>query len=393
MGSVRRSPRTSRWEARYRDPLGHQRTKTFATKADARAFLAATQTDVMRGQWLDPAGARITYREWSEQYFATAVHKRATTAARDRTVNDKHFIPRIGTRRLGTLTPLDVRDLVEEMSRRLAPATVRTNYGVLRTILRSAVDTDLIAQSPCRGVRLPPDTKRRRFLSADELIRLAEAMPVEYQTMVFLAGVLGLRWSEIAGLRTGRIDLARRTLEVAETCAEVNGRISFAEPKTAASRRTLRLPEFVTTLLAEHLASRGHPGTDSLVFVAPEGGPLRRTTFRTRVFQPAVRRAELDGITFHELRHTAAGLMIEMGAHIEAIKQRLGHSSIRVTSDCYGSLLPTVDESITAGFDARFGSTYGPACGENVVNGSAGTPEPGPEGGETAGHSGGGDGT
>ncbi|HEU5306146.1 MAG TPA: tyrosine-type recombinase/integrase [Acidimicrobiia bacterium] len=393
MGSVRRSPKTSRWEARYRDPLGHQRTKTFATKADARAFLAATQTDVMRGQWLDPAGARITYREWSEHYFATAVHKRATTAARDRTVNDKHFIPRIGTRRLGSLTPLDVRDLVEEMSRRLAPATVRTNYGVLRTILRSAVDTDLIAQSPCRGVRLPPDTKRRRFLSADELIRLAQASPVEYRAMVFLAGVLGLRWSEIAGLRVSRIDLARRTLEVAETCAEVNGRISFAEPKTAASRRTLRVPEFLAALLAEHLASRGHPGPDALVFVAPQGGPLRRTTFRTRVFQPAVRRAELDGITFHELRHTSAGLMIEMGAHIEAIKQRLGHSTIRVTSDVYGSLLPTVDESITAGFDARFGNAFEHTCGENVVNGAAGTPGPGPESGETAGQSGGGDGT
>lgn len=393
MGSVRRSPKTNRWEARYRDPLGRQRTKTFATKADARAFLAATQTDAMRGQWLDPAGARITYQEWSEQYFATAVHKRATTAARDRAVNDKHFVPRIGARKLGTLTPLDARAIVEEMSRQLAPATVRTNYGVLRTILRSAVDADLIAQSPCRGVKLPPDTRRRRFLTADELIRLAEAMPDEYRPMVFLAGVLGLRWSEIAGLRVGRVDLARRTLEIAETCAEVNGTISFAEPKTAASRRTLRIPEFLTALLAEHLESRGNPGPDSLVFVAPGGGPLRRTTFRPRVLQPAVRRAGLDGITFHELRHTAAGLMIEMGAHIEAIKQRLGHSSIRVTSDVYGSMLPTVDESITAAFDERFGNRIGNACGENVVNGAAGTPDRGPEDRETAGQESGGDGT
>src|SRR5690606_2370418 len=151
----------------------------------------------------------------------------------------------------------------------------------------------LIAQSPCRGVKLPPDTRRRRFLTADELIRLAAAMPVEYRPMVFLAGVLGLRWSEIAGLRVGRVDLVRRTLEIAETCAEVNGTISFAEPKTAASRRTLRIPEFLAALLSEHLEARGNPGSDSLVFVAPGGGPLRRTTFRPRVFQPAVRRAGL----------------------------------------------------------------------------------------------------
>ena len=113
----------------------------------------------------------------------------------------------------------------------MKPATVRTNYGVLRTILRSAVDADLIAQSPCRGVRLPAETKRRRFLSADELTRLAEAMPAQYRAMVFLARVLGLRWSEVAGLRVGRICLTRRTLEIVETCAEVNGRISFAEPR------------------------------------------------------------------------------------------------------------------------------------------------------------------
>jgi integrase len=183
--------------------------------------------------------------------------------------------------------------------------------------------------------------------------------------MVYLAGVLGLRWSEIAGLRVGRIDLLRPTLEVAETCAEVGGRVAFAPPKTRASRRTLSVPAFVVAMLAEHFAHRGRSAADALVFVAPEGGPLRRSTFRTRVFDPAVRRAGLDGLTFHGLRHTAAGLMIEVGAHIEAIKQRLGHSSIRVTSDVYGSLLPTVDESVTAELEARFAPARGAAVVQN----------------------------
>jgi integrase len=372
MGSVRRQPKTGNWEARYRDPLGRQRTKTFRTKADARAFLASTATDLQRGQWIDPAGGRVAYKEWSDHYFATTVHKRATTEARDRVVNDKHFIPAIGTRALGSLTPLDARALVDDMAKRLAPSTVRTNYGVLRAILRAAVDADLIAQSPCRGVKLPVDSRRRQFLSADELVGLADEMPDEYRPMIYLAGVLGLRWSEVAGLRVGRIDLQRRTLEIAETLAEVNGRVIFAEPKTASSRRTLRLPEFLATMLGEHVAYRGDPGPEALVFVAPEGGPLRRTTFRTRVFNPAVRRAAIPAVTFHELRHTAAGLMIELGAHIEAIKQRLGHSTIRVTSDVYGSLIPAVDDALTDRFDARFRI----ARGENVVNEPGSTAPP-----------------
>jgi len=166
--------------------------------------------------------------------------------------------------------------------------------------------------------------------------------------------VLGLRWSEVAGLRIGRIDFARRRLEISETCAEVDGKIVFADVKTRSSRRTLNVPSFVMDMLAEHLARGDAPKQDALVFTAPEGGALRRSTFRTRVFDPAVSRAELDGLTFHGLRHTAVGLLIEAGAHIETIKQRLGHSSIRVTSDVYGSLLPTVDEGVTTALEQRF---------------------------------------
>jgi integrase len=183
---------------------------------------------------------------------------------------------------------------------------------------------------------------------------LASEMPSAYQAMIFLAGVLGLRWSEVAGLRVGRVDFLRRTLTVIETCAEVEGRIVFADVKTTSSRRTLSVPSFLIEMLSEHIAACGRPGPEALLFVAPNGGPLRRSTFRTRVFDPAARRAGIKGVTFHGLRHTAAGLMIEAGAHIEAIKQRLGHSSIRVTSDVYGSLLPTVDESVTDELDTRF---------------------------------------
>ncbi len=86
---------------------------------------------------------------------------------------------------------------------------------------------------------------------------------------------------------------------------------------------------------------------------------MRAGNFRARIWKPAVRATGLDGLTFHGLRHTAAGLMIEVGAHIEAIKQRLGHSSIRVTSDVYGSLLPSVDASVTRDVDRLFSASRG----------------------------------
>ena len=106
----------------------------------------------------------------------------------------------------------------------------------------------------------------------------------------------------------------------------------FDEPKTRASRRTISVPPLVLDELSG-----------------------RASNFRQRVSGPAVRAAGLPPLHFHHLRHSAAALMIEMGAHIETIKRRLGHSSIRVTSDVYGSLLPAVDEEVASGLDDLLG--------------------------------------
>jgi len=346
---------TGRWRARYRDPNGTERSRTFKRKPDAERFLVEMEAKKLRGEWRDPALGRITYAEWCDRYFEAALHKRPTTMARDRQVNSKHFMPAFGNRALSSLTPIDVRSVVAAMADRLAPATVRTNYGVLRAILTAAVDADMIGASPCRGVKLPSGrAKDIRFLAPDEVRCLADAMPSDYRAMVFLAAIMGLRWSEIAGLRVGRIDFLRRTVEVSETCTEVDGKFVFGDVKTVASRRTLAMPDFVVTELAEHLRRVGRPGTDQLVFRAPAGGPLRRSLFRTRVWDPAVAAAGLGGLTFHHLRHSSVGLLIEVGAHPRVIQARLGHASVRTTMDVYGHVLPVTDDAVTAALEKTF---------------------------------------
>ncbi len=265
-GSVRRLS-SGRWQARHKDSLGRVHTApfTFVTRRDAERYLVHTESDMERGAWQDPRLARTTFGEWVEEYLTTATHKRATTAARDRAVIRKHLLPPLQSRPLAAIAPRDVQRLVATMAERLAPATVRTNYGVLRAILNAAVATDLIARSPCRGIKLPAAERRHplRFLSPEELVRLAGAMPAEYRPMAYLAGVLGLRWSEVAGLRVGRIDLLRRTLLVAETVAEVDGVVMAADVKSRAGRRTLELPSFLVAMLADHLARRGLTAADA----------------------------------------------------------------------------------------------------------------------------------
>jgi integrase len=119
---------------------------------------------------------------------------------------------------MAAITPADIQAVVDAWATGLAPRSVRTYYRVLRAILNAAVNADVIGKSPCRGIKLPPPERQReiRFLDKSAVERLAEAMPEAYQPMVYLGAVLGLRFSEVAGLRVGRIDLRRATLEVTE---------------------------------------------------------------------------------------------------------------------------------------------------------------------------------
>ena len=354
-GSTRKLP-SGRWQASYwHEGARFLGPTTFATKADANSWLSATESSIHSGTWIDPQGGEVTFCQWCDWYFEGATHKRATTMARDKNVVRTHLLPAFGDKALNEISPMDVRKLVRKMSDRLAPTTVRTNYAVLRAILNAAVEVDLIVRSPCRGVRMPPHRRNEvRFLSPSELDVLAEAMPAQYKPMVYVAGVLGLRWSEVAGLRVRCVDVGNRTLTVKETLAEVDGKVAFADVKSPASRRVITMPGFLTTMLAEHLMRQARPAQDALVFVDSEGGPLHSGNFRNRVWYPAIKKAGFEGLTFHGLRHSAAGLLISIGAPDHVLQERMGHSSSRVTRDVYGHVLPSVHDEVTEEIDRIF---------------------------------------
>jgi integrase len=313
----------------------------------------------MRGTLLDPTRGRITFAEWCDQYLEVAARtKRPTTYARDISVLGTHFRPALGRLPLAAISPRHLRDVVDTMSVSLAPRTVRTNYGVASGVFTAAVDADLIARTPCRGIKLPPvERKPERFLTPGELGALASGVPIEHRAMIRLAATLGLRWSEVIALRCRHVSLSRRTVSITETISEVDGLLLAADVKTKASRRTLPLTPSTTEILAEHMARRGLTTNDegALLFVAPDGGPLRHSNFRTRVWRPAVKTAGLGKLTFHDLRHSAVGFLIEAGAHPSVIQKRLGHASIRTTLDVYGHVLPTTDQEVTERLELLLG--------------------------------------
>ncbi len=257
MGSIRKKEATGRWEARYRDPTGKARSRSFDRRTDAKAFLSAVEADMRRGSWQDPTLAARRFEEVAHEWLQSNPGKKRTTYARDAAAIRVHLSPVLGNLRIGQVRPSDIQTTVERMRTRcLGSRAIRTNYGVLRAILNWAVNTDIIDRSPCRGVRLPALTAvKKPVVSADDVLRLADAIAPDYRVTVFL-GALGLRQAEVFGLRVGSINFLRRTITVEATVNEVEGLIVEGEGKTPNSNRTFSAPQEVLDELA------AHPGTD-----------------------------------------------------------------------------------------------------------------------------------
>ncbi|HEV2068710.1 MAG TPA: tyrosine-type recombinase/integrase [Acidimicrobiales bacterium] len=178
-------------------------------------------------------------------------------------------------------------------------------FKVLRMVMETAVEAGLILRTPCRvkgaaTERLP----EMRAATPEQAAEITSNVESRWQALILMAAYSGLRWGELTGLRQKHLDPLHKKVRVVEQLLEVNGRLLFSAPKTAAGVRTVALPPFLVKVMVDHVARYGQPGADGLVFVMPEGTPLRRENFRRRVWYPAVRAAGMEGFRFHDLRHT-----------------------------------------------------------------------------------------
>lgn len=348
-----------KWMARYRDPQGRSRRQTFVRKSDAQRFLEGTGVDMQRGSWVDPQLGRTTLSDWVGEWWTTAVDLRPSTLSRYERDIRLHLLPRFGDRPLATITPGEVRAWVAEMSAEgVPPSGINRRLRLFSRLLNAAVENEMIARSPAKGVRAPQALRTEaRFLTAEEVRDVAEAINPWFRVWVYFAAYTGVRWSEMLGLRRKDVDLLRRTVTVERQILEVQSRfLGFGPPKSAAGRRTITLPGFLATMLEDQLAERAQPGPDGLVFVNTVGNPPHSSGFTAFTWARAKRRAGLEGVRWHDLRHTAVALAIEQGAHAKAIQERMGHASVSVTLDRYGHLLPSLGERIADGLDSAFRS-------------------------------------
>jgi integrase len=268
------------------------------------------------------------------------------------------------------ITTTEVRKFIATMQRKGSkPGTVRNAYRVLRPILQTAVESRCIPSNPCDSIRsadLPtPVRQEMLFLDGVQVRRLAEAIDKPYGALIYLAAYTGMRAGEIAALRMENVDLLRGSIRVCESVAELSREEVFGSTKNG-RERTVLLGEELTRVLRDYLETQPAKGPKDFLFTGPprHGVQIKRREdkvlrhagwFYGQVFKPALTEAKLDTrLRFHDLRHTAAALMIANGDSPKAICDRLGHSTITVTMDRYGHLLPSVEEAVVRGLDNTF---------------------------------------
>ena len=349
--------RTKKWayDVRLRTPGGTQVCKTFRTRRAAEAFEAAQRTELAGDTWIDPRRGDARFADVAAEWLASNPAKQESTWARDESIIRLHLDPAIGTAKVGRITPALVQRLVHTWSAAMAANTARRHYCTLRAILNYAVSAELIGRSPCRGIRLPPPPRPSpQVVSPHDLATLASRVGPRYEAMVYVAGILGLRWGECAGLRVQNLDFDESRLTVAEQLGPLlHGRRGMRPPKSAAGVRTMAVPRELMTRLQQHLVAHGTREEDAMAFVfpGPGGRPLSYASFRERVWNPACvavglgrwtltpvnskTRRRYAGLTFHDLRDSASTALVVSGVDPKTTQVRMGHADIRTTLSIY----------------------------------------------------------
>jgi integrase len=343
-GSKRQPP--GRWRVRWYGPDNKPKAKTYAKLPQAEAEKDAITARLDKGSYRDPKSGKAAVKVVAEEWF-TAKRKIGRTTRRDyRDLLDNYVIPRWGDWQIGAIQWEDVSAWITDLEtkpgksgRQLGPARIVKAYRVLSMVMKHAIFSKRIVTSPCHDHELPrPDEEGEHvYLGYDQLERLALAAG-EYRLLILTLGYSGIRWSEASAIKAARLSVPKRRIRIVQNYTDVSGHLALGPCKTH-EKRSVPLPRSFADELGDLARGRA---ADDLLFTAPEGGPLRYANFRSRVFDPAVKEAGLDGmgITPHKLRHTAASLAIAAGADVKVIQLMLGHKDASMTLNIYGHLFP-----------------------------------------------------
>ena len=373
---------SGRWQARYLGPDGLDRPapQTFPTKRDAEVWLSVTEAELHQGTWFDPDAGCVPLGEYGERWINERPGLAPKTVVLYEGLFRLHIRPELGPVELSDLTPQRVRawrrDLLDAG---VGSVTVAKAYRLLKAIMNTAVDDELIRRNPCRikgaGVERSPE---RQILSVEQVYAIAAGVRPWFSALVLLAAFTGLRWGELMALRRRHLDLdGEGVVRVRGSLAEVDGKFIEGPPKSAAGRRDVAIPEVIVPELLAHLAKWSEPGADGRVFVGPRGAIPRRPNFQA-TWREAITAAGVPGLHFHDLRHTG-NMLAAQAASLRELMTRMGHSSTRaalIYQHASRDRERAIGGAVSALVEATRPDPIGHATGTEAESGEEASPSP-----------------
>ena len=343
---------------------GERLSKYEKTQKAAREWVKTTLAQVDSG--LTFAGAQVKMKEFLEQWLITAKSSiRLRTFEQYTQVVNQHLVPVLGNLKLKDLRPDHIQTLYNsKLASGSSSRTVIIIHSVIHRALNHAVKLGLVGRNPADAVSHPRMPHREMQTLTDnqvrELILVAKGTPLE--AMYQLAVTTGLRQGELLGLRWSDLEWKTRKLKIQRQLQRYKETgLVFVEPKTAAGRRVVTVGSATIQKLREHFngqqllrqASSNRWKDYDLIFPSSIGTPMENTNLLKR-FKADLKKAGLPDIRFHDLRHTAATLMLQQGVHPKVVQERLGHSEIGMTLNTYSHVLPSMQDEAAEKLDELF---------------------------------------
>ena len=336
-----------RYRVRYRRPDGKSTDKSgFRTKRDANVWMASLEVTKAEGNYIDPSAGKATVRDLGQAWLARQADWKPSYRYTMESTWHTHVLPRWGDYQAVKVTRADVQEWVAGLDR--SRSVISRCVTILSSILDDAVADHLIHSNRAKDIALPRSAKKPRVYLDHQQVEDFATAAGEHGVIVRTLAYTGLRWGELAGLHGPDVDTVGRRISVNRNAVQVGSRIVVGTPKTH-ELRTVPMPVF----LAEEL--RGRLG-EGIVFPSRSGGYQRapRASEKKRSWwRTAMLEAGIPEVTPHSLRHTAASLAIQAGAHVKAVQRMLGHSSAALTLDTYSGLFDSDLEAVAVALEGQ----------------------------------------
>jgi integrase len=355
----------------YSSRDGKKVRKTFPSLAEAKSWRAEAKRAVDLGTLRTPS--RTTLAQAAEAWMTKAengdIRNRSGHEYKPATLRgyrqalDAYVLPVFGGCKLNAITTADLQQQVDRwQAEGQAASTIRNSIKPLQAIYRRARSREGLPINPTHDLELPaPRPGEVEIVAPEVATRLLAAAPAQDRALWATALYAGLRYGELRALRWNAIDLAGGTIRVRESWDPKEGSIA---PKTKTSQRTTPVP----AALRDHLMDRRLAAEDAsdgaLVFGTTDEKPFQATVIYRRA-DKAWAREGLGRLRLHQARHTYASFMIAAGVNAKALSAFMGHSSIKVTFDLYGHLMPGTEAEAAALLDRYLGAKV--ATGEEVA--------------------------